>query len=108
VLHGIMVSLRDLLLEGRTKITADQTGRGNLELHVRIYEAIRKRQPKLAHRRMLEHLEDGRKRYEQFYQDLKISSMSEAQQLPGTLLRGNDANTQARRSPSGRSRKEPD
>jgi hypothetical protein len=78
--------LRDLLLEGRTKITADQTGKGNLKLHVRIYDAIRRRQPKLAHRRMLEHLEDGRKRYEQFYQDLKLSNSSQSKQLAGALL----------------------
>lgn len=88
VLHGIMVSLRDLLLEGRTKITADQTGKSNLELHVRIYEAIRRRQPKLANRRMREHLEDGRKRYEQFYRDLKMSSMAEARLIPGAAPPG--------------------
>ena len=86
VLQGIMVSLRDLLLEGRTKITADQTGKTNFDFHVRIYDAIRRRQPKLAHRRMLEHLQNGRKRYEQFYQDLKITSISQTRQLPGALL----------------------
>jgi GntR family transcriptional repressor for pyruvate dehydrogenase complex len=106
VLHGIMVSLRDLLLEGRTKITADQTGRGNLELHIRIYEAIRKRQPKMAHRRMLEHLEDGRKRYERFYKDLKISSMSEAKQLPGTLSSAGDGAAPSRRLSTGHGRKD--
>jgi GntR family transcriptional regulator, transcriptional repressor for pyruvate dehydrogenase complex len=105
VLHGIMVSLRDLLLEGRTKITADQTGKGNFELHVRIYDAIRRRQPKLAHRRMLEHLEDGRKRYEQFYQNLKISSISQAKQLPGALLP--DEAMHPRRERAARGRKEP-
>lgn len=106
VLHGIMVSLRDLLLEGRTKITADQTGKGNLQLHVRIYEAIRRRQPKLAHRRMREHLEDGRKRYEQFYRDLKISSMSQIRQLPGSLSSENDNVAQRRRGPTLRVREE--
>ncbi len=87
VLQGIMVSLRDLLLEGRTKITADQTNKRNFDFHVRIFDAIRRRQPKLAHRRMLEHLEDGRKRYEQFYQDLKITSISQTKHLPGALER---------------------
>jgi GntR family transcriptional regulator, transcriptional repressor for pyruvate dehydrogenase complex len=86
VLQGIMISLRDLLLEGRTKITADQTGKTNFDFHVRIFDAIRHRQPKLAHRRMLEHLENGRQRYEQFYKDLKITSISQTKQLPGALL----------------------
>jgi GntR family transcriptional repressor for pyruvate dehydrogenase complex len=86
VLQGIMISLRDLLLEGRTKITADQTGKANFDFHVRIFDAIRHRQPKLAHRRMLEHLENGRQRYEQFYKDLKITSISQTKQLPGALL----------------------
>jgi GntR family transcriptional regulator, transcriptional repressor for pyruvate dehydrogenase complex len=83
VLQGIMISLRDLLLEGRTKITADQTGKRNFNFHVRIFEAIRDHDPTLAHRRMLEHLQDSRKRYEQFYQNLKISSISQTQHLPG-------------------------
>ena len=106
VLQGIMVSLRDLLLEGRTKITADQTGKRNLEFHVRIYEAIRRRQPKFAHRRMLEHLEDGRKRFEQFYRDLKITSMSETKQLPGVLPSPVEDFIPPQRRPAGRGQKD--
>ena len=90
VLQGIMISLRDLLLEGRTKITADQTGKTNFDFHVRVFDAIRRRQPKLAHRRMLEHLENSRQRYEQFYKDLKITSISQTKQLPGALLPSTD------------------
>src|SRR5215472_9395372 len=47
VLRAIMESLRDLLLEGRRKITADQTDSRNLRLHTRIFEAIQKRSPVL-------------------------------------------------------------
>ena len=39
VLQSIMESLRDLLLEGRTKITSHETGKNNLDFHVRIFEA---------------------------------------------------------------------
>jgi len=106
VLQGIMVSLRDLLLEGRTKITADQTGKKNFDFHVRIYDAIRHRQPKLAHRRMLEHLQENRKRYERFYENLKIDSIAQTKQLPGVLLSATERFVLPQRAPSGRGRKD--
>lgn len=106
VLQGIMVSLRDLLLEGRTKITADQTGKRNFDFHLRIFEAIRRREPKLAHRRMLEHLEDSRKRYEQFYRNLKIASTSEATRLPGASVPPEERTSLTRQAPAGRRRKD--
>jgi GntR family transcriptional repressor for pyruvate dehydrogenase complex len=106
VLQGIMVSLRDLLLEGRTKMTADQTGKRNFDFHSRIFEAIRHRQPKLAHRRMLEHLEDSRKRYEQFYRNLKISSISQTTGLPGALQSSEEGTVLTRRAYGGRRRKD--
>jgi GntR family transcriptional repressor for pyruvate dehydrogenase complex len=86
VLQSIMESLRDLLLEGRMKITSHESGKNNLDLHVRIYEAIRKRKPALARRRMLEHLQDNRKHYEAFYRDVKVSSISQANLLPTLAL----------------------
>jgi GntR family transcriptional repressor for pyruvate dehydrogenase complex len=106
VLQGIMVSLRDLLLEGRIKITADQTGKRNLDFHARIFEAIRRRQPKLAHRRMLEHLQDCRKRYERFYRDLKITSVSQTEQLPGAVQSPVNELVQPMRAANGRGRKD--
>jgi GntR family transcriptional repressor for pyruvate dehydrogenase complex len=81
ILQAILHSLRDLLLEGRKKITADQIGPDNLRLHTRIFEAIRKRSPALARRRMLEHLEDGRKRYQEFYRKFKIGSTERVSML---------------------------
>lgn len=82
VLQSIMESLRDLLLEGRIKITSQESGRRNLDFHVRIFEAIRKRKPDLARRRMLEHILDNRKHFEAFYRDIKISTVSQARHLP--------------------------
>jgi GntR family transcriptional repressor for pyruvate dehydrogenase complex len=106
VLQGIMVSLRDLLLEGRTKITADQTGKRNFNFHLRIFEAIRRRDPESARRRMLEHLQDSRKRYEKFYQNLRISSISQTQYLPGSSLTRVPDVAQPKRPGSRRRRKE--
>jgi DNA-binding FadR family transcriptional regulator len=86
VLQGIMESLRDLLLEGRTKITGDQTGKKNLDFHTSIYKAIRARNPDLARRRMRAHVRDSRKRYEIFYQKLKVSSIVPTRQLANVAL----------------------
>jgi GntR family transcriptional repressor for pyruvate dehydrogenase complex len=83
ILQAILNSLRDLLLEGRRKITADQTGPDNLQFHTRIFEAIRKRSPALARSRMLEHLEDGRNRYQAFYRKFKLGSAERAIMLTG-------------------------
>lgn len=82
VLQSIMESLRDLLREGRTKITAHESGKNNLDFHIKIYEAIRSHKPGLARRRMLEHLQDNRKLYEAFYRNIKVSSVSQAMRLP--------------------------
>jgi GntR family transcriptional regulator, transcriptional repressor for pyruvate dehydrogenase complex len=106
VLQGIMVSLRDLLLEGRTKITANQTGKRNFNFHVRIFEAIRRRDPESARRRMLEHLQDSRNRYEKFYQNLRISSISQTQYLPGSSLTAIRDVAQPERPGSRRRRKD--
>jgi GntR family transcriptional repressor for pyruvate dehydrogenase complex len=86
VLQSIMESLRDLLLEGRRKITSHECGRKNMDFHVGIYEAIRKRKPDLARRKMLEHLQDNRKHYELFYRNFKVSSISEMKRLPTLAL----------------------
>ena len=86
VLQSIMESLRDLLLEGRRKITSHENGRDNLEFHVGIYEAIRERKPESARGRMLEHLQDNRKHYEAFYRNFKVSTISEARRLPMLAL----------------------
>jgi DNA-binding FadR family transcriptional regulator len=102
VLQGIMESLRDLLLEGRTKITGDQTGKKNLDFHTSIYEAIRARNPDLARRRMRAHVQDSRKRYETFYQKLKVPSIVPSRQLAGVALQTDkDVGEQSHR-PSGR------
>jgi len=82
VLQSIMESLRDLLREGRTKITSHETGKNNLDLHVGGFEAIRMRKPELARKRMLEHLLVNRKLYEAFYRNLKLSTISQAKRLP--------------------------
>jgi GntR family transcriptional repressor for pyruvate dehydrogenase complex len=86
ILQAILESLRDLLLEGRKKITSDQTGPNNLGFHTRIFEAIRKRSPALARRRMLEHLEDGRARYEAFYRNARKGNNRRANLLSGKGL----------------------
>ena len=105
VLQGIMESLRDLLLEGRTKITGDQTGKKNLDFHTSIYEAIRARNPDLARRRMRAHVRDSRKRYEMFYQKLKVSSIVPSRQLAGAAWQtGEDSDEQRHPSSARRSR----
>jgi GntR family transcriptional repressor for pyruvate dehydrogenase complex len=106
VLRAILESLRDLLLEGRRKITADQTGPDNLRLHARIFQAIQKRSPVLARRRMLEHLEDSRSRYEAFYRKARMGAAERANVLSGASRslvasagarkRGNAANRRKR------------
>ena len=57
-----------------------------MDFHVGIYEAIRKRKPDLARRKMLEHLQDNRKHYELFYRNFKVSSISEMKRLPTLAL----------------------
>jgi len=84
VLQAIMSSLRDYLLEGRIKITADQTGSKNFAFHSRIFEAIENRNPSLAHRAMLKHLEDGRKRYEKYYERMQIANAGQPGSFPVT------------------------
>ena len=105
ILQAILNSLRDLLLEGRRKITADQTGPDNLQFHMRIFEAIRKRSPSLARCRMLEHLEDGRERYQAFYRKFKIGSTERAIMLAGAPRRSVAATATKSKRPSARRRK---
>lgn len=102
VLQSIMESLRDLLLEGRTKLTSSESGRNNLDFHVRVFEAIRRRKPELARRRMLEHLLDNRKRYEEFYRNLHVSTISQAKRLPTLTVPPRKALGAQKKSPEGR------
>ncbi|MGH9429132.1 MAG: FadR/GntR family transcriptional regulator [Terriglobia bacterium] len=86
ILQAIMESLRDLLLEGRIKITAVMTDRRNLEFHIRIFEAIAKKDSELARQRMLEHLLDNRERYEAFYKTFGIRNFSRASFFPHLMV----------------------
>ncbi len=86
ILQAIMESLRDLLLEGRRKITSAMTDRRNLEFHARIFEAIAEKNSELARRRMLEHLQDNRERYEAFYKTFRVRNFSRASLFPNLMV----------------------
>jgi GntR family transcriptional regulator, transcriptional repressor for pyruvate dehydrogenase complex len=86
ILQAIMESLRDLLLEGRRKITSAMTDQKNLRFHVRIHEAIAAKNSELARQRMLEHLQDNRERYEAFYKTFKVRSFSRASLFPHLVV----------------------
>ena len=86
VLQAILESLRDLLLEGRRKITSRMTDLRNLEFHTRIYEAIAAKDSALARQRMLEHLEDNREQYEAFYHTSRVRKLSRTSLFPKLLV----------------------
>ena len=86
ILQAILESLRDLLLEGRRKITSGMTDLRNLEFHTRIYEAIAAKNPELARQRMLEHLQDNREQYEAFYKTFRVRKLLRASLFPRLLV----------------------
>jgi len=86
ILQAILESLRDLLLEGRRKITSGMTDLRNLEFHTRIYEAVAARNSALARQRMLEHLEDNREQYEAFYKTFRVRKLSRASLFPKLVV----------------------
>lgn len=101
ILRAIMESLRDLLLEGRRKITAALTDQRNLRFHIRIFEAIEKRNSDLARRRMLDHLQDNRKEYEAYYRRFRITSVQRASFFSPVWVPPRNEDPEHPRKPSG-------
>lgn len=99
LLNGVMEAYRDLLLRGRTEVTPYGPDRRSLEFHIKIFEAIAKKDPALARKAMEEDIRNSQRNYLRLWQDVQKIAPPRYEDLSKTraIKHPNDSQRSARK-----------